>query len=102
MADGKIDNDPGKGVMFKNRDKEEGDNRPDYKGSLKTPDGKTLEVALWKRESKNGVTYISLNIQTPWEERQGAKNDPPVAGQGAEKEPAATTTAEDIDEALGF
>ena len=53
-------------TVFKNKDKEEGDNRPDYTGPAKTEEGVELQVALWITESKNGLIYLSGKLQKPY------------------------------------
>jgi hypothetical protein len=61
------ENKPGQIFLWSNRDKVEGDNRPDFKGdgTLELKDGTTaeIEIAAWQRESKNGNPYLSLNVK---------------------------------------
>tara|TARA_R100000656_G_scaffold123153_1_gene99386 strand:- start:457 stop:708 length:252 start_codon:yes stop_codon:yes gene_type:complete len=56
----------GKGVAFSNRDKTEGDNKPDYSGPKFEIelDGKTHEVsvAIWNSKSKKGSDYLSIQL----------------------------------------
>jgi len=61
---------PGNFVLFKN-DYKEKDNQPDYKSPNKegkrglSLDGKEIEVACWVNKSKDGVSYMSCQIQYP-------------------------------------
>lgn len=55
-------NDPGFGQLFKNRYREEGDNKPLYKGTFTDPDGKEWEIAGWLKDGANGK-FLSLKIQ---------------------------------------
>lgn len=45
---------PGSFSLFKNKWKNEGDNKPDYKGRGKDLDGNDVEVAAWLRDGKDG------------------------------------------------
>lgn len=42
-------------------------NRPDYTGTCKTPDGKEYNVALWKGETMGGKPKMSLKLSVPQE-----------------------------------
>ena len=52
------------GAIFKNNYKK-ADNHPDYKGKMNV-DGKDKEVALWVRESKEGLKYFSVAVSEPY------------------------------------
>ena len=56
----------GKGVAFKNKDKTEDDNKPDYSGPKFDIelDGKTHEVsaAIWESTAKTGSKYFSIQL----------------------------------------
>lgn len=45
--------------LFKN-DKKTSDNQPDYRGNNKE---KTIEVAAWVKQDKNGNNYLSVKVQ---------------------------------------
>lgn len=53
----------GSGSIFKNN--KEKDSQPDYKGNIKTPEGKEYEIALWLKEGQK-VKYFSVKIQEPY------------------------------------
>jgi len=78
--------DPEKtGVLFKN----DNDNpkAPQYKGKI-TFDGVEYQLAAWVRESANGVKFMSLKAEPPFEQRRdtsqsdmtGAGNNEPKMG----------------------
>ena len=56
----------GKGVAFKNKDKTQDDNKPDYSGPKFDIelDGKTHEVsaAIWESTAKTGSKYFSIQL----------------------------------------
>ena len=56
----------GKGVAFKNKDKTEDDNIPDYSGPKFEIelDGKTHEIsaAIWESTAKTGSKYFSIQL----------------------------------------
>ena len=56
---------PGKGAIFKNKDKTS-DKHPDYKGKFKDLQGNDIEISLWVNESKGGMKYFSVKIQEPY------------------------------------
>lgn len=53
------------GALFKNNDKTK-ETQPDFRGNI-TIDGKDYQLSAWKRTSKNGVSYISLQASTKQE-----------------------------------
>ncbi len=54
------------GVLFKNEDKEEGSNQPDYRGQVLV-NNKAMEIAAWiKTSSKNGKKFMSLSFKEPF------------------------------------
>lgn len=50
----------GFGQLFKN-DNKSADNQPDYKGTMKTPNGEELEIGAWIKEGAKGK-FFSLKI----------------------------------------
>ena len=60
------------GALFQNKDKK--DKQPDYRGEC-VVNGKTLEIAGWKKQSKNGLPYLSLSFKEPYkkEEKRGTQ-----------------------------
>lgn len=67
------------GAIFKN-DKKTSDKAPDYKGKINV-DGIEKSIALWFRESANGVKYFSVKIEEPYKsqvsESKKSTNDLP-------------------------
>ena len=63
--------DTNHGALFKN-DKGDNDKRPDYRGPLDV-EGVEYEMAAWIRTSKNGMKYMSINIQEPRQKEEAAK-----------------------------
>lgn len=63
----------GWGVLF--RQAKEHDKQPDYKGHV-VHNGVKFQLAGWIRESRNGKTYLSVNIQPPYKPRDEAKDEP--------------------------
>ena len=57
---------PGDITVFKNNFKEQGDNKPDYKGKGLGLDGHEIEIALWVKEGKKGK-FFSGRIQQAFE-----------------------------------
>jgi|TARA_Y100000310_G_scaffold84285_1_gene81099 uncharacterized protein (DUF736 family) len=76
MSD-KYANEPGRGVLFRNRFKEENEKRPDFVGSLNV-DGVDYELAAWQNTSKNGVKYLSLRLGDEVKEKEAEKKDEEV------------------------
>ncbi len=52
------------GAIFKN-DQKGNAAAPNYKGKINV-DGKEKQIALWFRESKNGVKFFSVKISEPY------------------------------------
>ena len=59
------------GAIFKN-DKKGNDKAPDYKGNA-VIDGVEKEMALWLKQSKAGVSYMSIAFSEPYK-KDGAKS----------------------------
>jgi len=59
----KIDLKEKQGILFKNSYKQEGDNKPNYKGFIKI-EGIEYELAVWK--SKSGKAY-NIRIQEKYQ-----------------------------------
>lgn len=53
----------GQGNIFKNNKASE--NHPDYRGTIKTPEGKEYDLALWVKEGQKGK-YFSVSVQEPY------------------------------------
>ena len=65
----------GQGNFFKNRRKTS-EKQPDWKGKVKTPDGKEWELAGWIRDSKDGGKWFSLKISEPRQGGSGYRREP--------------------------
>lgn len=63
------------GAIFKNERKQE-DKHPEYKGKIDI-DGKTYDIALWVKKSKNDKSYFSVKISEPYVGPQYAQTDGP-------------------------
>ena len=70
----KFEHRNGSGTLFIN-DYKENANHPDYKGELKTLDGKVYEVAGWVKQGQKG-DFISLNIQEPYVKKDSGNDIP--------------------------
>lgn len=53
-----------RGVLFPNRYKEEGDNKPDYTGKLDV-NGEEWRLAAWENTSAKGNNYLSVSVSEP-------------------------------------
>lgn len=62
------------GSLFKNKDKEKGDKRPNAKGSCMI-DGVEYWVDAWTKEDKNGNPWQSLSFKRK-DEQRGPKKEP--------------------------
>ncbi|MDB4567446.1 hypothetical protein N9104_01660 [Pseudomonadales bacterium] len=60
------------GVLFVNNS--ENPKAPDLKGSV-TVDGKKQDIAVWKRQTKNGDRMYSFKIDTPYKQTSQAEGD---------------------------
>ncbi len=61
----------GDGSLFQNTNKQK-DTQPDYRGEVLL-DGKTYEIAGWKKARQNGEPWLSLKVQPKRERPQGAQ-----------------------------
>ena len=59
------------GVLFKNREKEEGSRKPDYTGNI-TINGEEMRLSAWLKNGKNG-TFMSLQVSP--KQRGGGQKD---------------------------
>lgn len=65
----------GQGTLFKNEHKTQ-DKHPSYKGTIKI-DGQIKDIALWKRTSGNGKTYLSVVISEHKQAQQTQQPEEP-------------------------
>jgi uncharacterized protein (DUF736 family) len=65
-----------RGAVFKN-DRKEGENDPDFKGTLNV-DGVDHWVNGWRKVSKSGVKFLSLSIKRKTETNSKPKAKPDV------------------------
>lgn len=49
--------------LFKNKHKEDGDQRPDYRGDGMDLDGNLIEVAAWIKTPASGGKFMSCSIK---------------------------------------
>ena len=90
------------GVLFVNEDKQ--GKQPDYKGKIDI-DGRELELAGWKRQSKrDGKTFLSLKVQEPRQRNVESLDEYRDAAQPVSADPAAPfdNTLGDIDDEIPF
>jgi uncharacterized protein (DUF736 family) len=55
---------PGQGILFRN-DKGGNSSRPDYRGTLTTPDGTKWDLAAWTKTARNGSEFFSISVKEP-------------------------------------
>ena len=68
MSEQEYDN-TNRGAMFVNSYKEDGDNRPDFTGTIDV-EGVEYKIAGWKRTAeKKGTRFISLSIDKKDDEK---------------------------------
>ena len=70
-------------VSLFNNDKEGNDKRPDYTGTMKTPDGKEFKISLWNSVSQKGTNYLSGKVDIPY----NPNGDAPSQGSGSDAVP---------------
>lgn len=81
------------GALFRNKDKVEGDNKPNYKGTINM-DGKEMNIAGWMNTSKAGVLYMSLKLdEIQRKDNQHQNRD----GMGGQSHPVG-----DLDDEIPF
>ncbi len=75
--------EPGWFSLFPNQYKEEGSKQPDYKGKGKLEDGTPAEIAAWRKQDKNGNTFLNIKIQKPYpkNESKATAGDSPNADE---------------------
>ena len=61
MKNSSFEAKPNSGAMFPNQKKQDGSRQPDYRGYLLVGDNR-VQLAGWKRKSKAGAAYLSLQI----------------------------------------
>lgn len=95
MADQQYD-DELRGALFKNKDKQPGDSRPEYKGML-TIGGVKYELAAWLRTAKSsGQKFMSLKLEIPKQQSSQGAAPAPQQAQPVQAAPVAPTPDEDI------
>tara|TARA_R110002167_G_scaffold357118_1_gene572498 strand:+ start:326 stop:589 length:264 start_codon:yes stop_codon:yes gene_type:complete len=74
MSTTKFKHEAGNGTLFVNSYKEK-ENQPDYRGTITTLDGKSLEMAGWNGKTKAGDPKISVKISEPYTKEEGKKEE---------------------------
>lgn len=87
------------GALFKN-EKRTNDNQPHYRGDAMV-NGKAMRIAAWVKTSKNGVTYMSLQFEEPFQQ-QGNSPQPPQSLTNAPKADGAEQSPSPQDDGLPF
>lgn len=59
------------GTLFKNQYKTE-DKHPNYKGRINAL-GKMMDIALWKKTSKQGENYLSVQLSEPRQKQDSSR-----------------------------
>ncbi len=72
---------PGDISVFKNQNKQPGDNRPDYDGKGLDLNGNEIRIALWIKEGKNGK-FMSGKLEVPRPKQQPAQQPAPAQTNG--------------------
>lgn len=63
--------DTNRGALFRNKDKTEGDRKPDYTGMLDV-EGHKYRIAAWLKTSKAGLPFLSLNLTEATEQKKSS------------------------------
>lgn len=61
----KFEHNAGYGTAFKNENFTSGSNQPYAKGTVKDPDGKEWDIALWIPKNEN-IKGFSVSLQEVW------------------------------------
>lgn len=73
--------------LFKNSYKQDGDNKPDYKGRGKDLAGNDIEIACWLRDGKDGgPRWLSCQMAPPREKQQPSQQPATTPAQDALRE----------------
>lgn len=72
-----------RGVLFKN-DKKGNEKAPDYKGQIDA-DGTEYWIAAWRKESKEGVPFLSISLESKEEAAKRAKKNKPQQNKKSDK-----------------
>jgi hypothetical protein len=81
-----------RGALFKNKDKDGDDKRPDYKGRIQV-DGTEYWLSAWINESRTGEKYMSLRVQ---------EKDKRGGGGGSNKKHTTKEKDNDFDDEIPF
>lgn len=55
---------PGQGIAFRN-DKGGNSARPDYRGTITTPDGQKWDLAMWTKTDRRSQEFFSISVKEP-------------------------------------
>lgn len=61
MSNSSFEAKPNTGALFANQQKQDGSRRPDYRGYLLLGEMR-VQLAGWKRKSKAGSEYVSIQV----------------------------------------
>lgn len=64
------------GILFKNEKTK--DTQPDYNGEINV-EGKTMRIALWRKQSSKGTVYLSVQVSEP-RDKEEPKKEPQTVG----------------------
>ena len=83
---------PGDAVLFRNKFKDPGDKKPDYKGNGLDLNGEKIEIAGWVKDGPNGK-FMTLKIQRPQQKQDVPRSSNP-ASKYASDEPEQVPASE--------
>ena len=90
----------GRGVLFKNDRKTEGDKKPEYTGSLNV-DGVEFFLDAWLKVGKSGAKFMSVSVKR--KDKQPDQQAPrPALRQAPAARPAPGSGFEDMDDDIPF
>ena len=64
------ENKPNTGALFKNKDKVEGDSKPNFSGPFVNERGDEARIAVWLRTSKAGQPYMYAQVSEKYDPTQ--------------------------------
>lgn len=72
----------GSGFIFKN-DRKQSENHPDYRGTIKTPEGDEFDISLWVKSNSKG-SYFSVAVNPPYVPEEKEQQAPPKSAPKAD------------------
>ena len=69
---------PGSGALFKNKHKQEGDNKPDYTGNGVDLNGQPFLIAAWVKRPEGKPPFMSFALSLPKEQQAKPQQQRPL------------------------